>query len=222
MRKSFVFFLLAVPVMLFMSCSSSTYETRGISSRTYYWTASYYGKKFHGRSTASGRIFNMYGKSAAHKSLPFGTMLEVTNISNGRKVIVTVNDRGPFVKGRQLDLSYGAARQIGMIQTGTTRVKARIIGRERGYVKRVSYSASQGPYTLQVGSFRDRENALSLKNVLRHTYGGVYISNVTINGISYFRVCMGKFRFRRLAEKTAERLADEGYGVMVIAYDERI
>jgi len=88
---------------------------------------SYYGKKFHGRKTANGEIFDMYGFTAAHKSLPFNTVLEVENLSNNKKVIVRINDRGPFVKNRLLDLSYGAAEEIDLIKTGTTNFRAKII-----------------------------------------------------------------------------------------------
>lgn len=89
--------------------------------------ASYYGPKFHGRMTASGEAFNMYEYTAAHRTLPFGTILKVTNLSNGKSVTVKVNDRGPFKKNRVLDLSYSAAKKIGMLQSGTARVKALIV-----------------------------------------------------------------------------------------------
>ncbi|MBO4386208.1 MAG: septal ring lytic transglycosylase RlpA family protein, partial [Treponema sp.] len=84
-------------------------------------TASYYADKFHGRKTSSGEIFNMYDYTAAHKTLPFGTLLRVTNLANGNYVTVKVNDRGPFVKGRELDVSKAAAVKLGMIKTGTAK-----------------------------------------------------------------------------------------------------
>ena len=89
--------------------------------------ASYYGKKFHGRKTANGEIFNMYGYSAAHRTLPFGTILKVINLNNGKSVIVKVNDRGPFKKNRILDLSYAAAKDLAMLQSGTAKVKIIIL-----------------------------------------------------------------------------------------------
>jgi rare lipoprotein A len=89
--------------------------------------ASYYGAEFHGRKTANGEVFDMYKKSAAHKTLPFNTILEVTNLDNQKSVIVRINDRGPFVKGRILDLSYAAAREINMIGSGVARVRIRIL-----------------------------------------------------------------------------------------------
>lgn len=93
------------------------------------WTgvASYYGKKFHGRKTSNGETYNMYGMTAAHKSLPFGTKLEVVNLSNRKRVIVRINDRGPFIQGRELDLSQGAAKRIDMIAAGVQEVKMTII-----------------------------------------------------------------------------------------------
>ena len=85
--------------------------------------ASYYGKQYHGRKTASGERFNMNALTAAHRSLPFGTNLKVTNLSNDRSVVVRVNDRGPFKRDRILDLSFEAARRLQMITAGTTRVR---------------------------------------------------------------------------------------------------
>lgn len=85
--------------------------------------ASYYGKRFHGRKTASGTRFNMHALTAAHKRWRFGTLVKVTNKANGRSVVVKVNDRGPYIRGRSIDLSYGAARKLGMLGSGTARVR---------------------------------------------------------------------------------------------------
>ena len=93
---------------------------------------SYYGEKFHGKKTANGEVFNMYEFTAAHKSLPFGTKLEVKNIANGKKVIVRINDRGPFVSNRILDLSFAAAEEIDMIKSGTAEIEAEIIFKPNG------------------------------------------------------------------------------------------
>lgn len=88
--------------------------------------ASYYGKKFHGRKTASGERFNMYAMTAAHKGLPFGAMVKVTHLKNGRSVTVRINDRGPFGRGRIIDLSYAAAKHLGMISQGVAKVRLRV------------------------------------------------------------------------------------------------
>lgn len=86
--------------------------------------ASWYGDKYHGRRTASGEVYDMYELTAAHRTLPFGTRLRVTYPPTGRSVVVKVNDRGPFVRGRDLDLSYGAADALGMVGEGVARVRA--------------------------------------------------------------------------------------------------
>ncbi len=134
------FLLTGLAMLLFftVSCSASVrYSSRKDSvrapqqsftnGRSFTGEASYYGPKFHGRMTASGEAFNMYEFTAAHRTLPFGTILKVTNLVNGKSVTVKVNDRGPFKKNRVLDLSYSAAKKIGMLQSGTARIKAVII-----------------------------------------------------------------------------------------------
>jgi rare lipoprotein A len=89
--------------------------------------ASYYGDDYHGKQTASGEVYDMYGLTAAHNDLPLGTKIRVTNLKNGRQVIVRINDRGPFVKNRILDLSYGAAKELGMLVPGTAPVRIEVV-----------------------------------------------------------------------------------------------
>ena len=89
--------------------------------------ASYYGKKFHKKRTANGEIFNMYKVSAAHKSYPLGSKVRVTNLENGKSIKLVINDRGPFVKGRIIDLSYKAARKLDFVNQGTTKVRIDVI-----------------------------------------------------------------------------------------------
>lgn len=91
--------------------------------------ASWYGRRFHGRRTASGERFNASSHTAAHRSLPFGTRVRVTNLRNGRSVVVRINDRGPYSRGRIIDLSRAAAEAIGMLRTGTAPVRVEVIGR---------------------------------------------------------------------------------------------
>lgn len=90
--------------------------------------ASWYGKRFHGRTTASGARFDMNAMTAAHRTLPFGTEVKVINVANGRAVVVTINDRGPFVKGRIIDLSRAAAAQLGFLKKGVTKVRVEVLG----------------------------------------------------------------------------------------------
>ena len=89
--------------------------------------ASYYGEAFHGKITACGEVYDMHGLTAAHKTLPMGTRLKVTNLKNGRSVIVRINDRGPYIWGRSLDLSVAAAKHLEMVQDGITKVRIEII-----------------------------------------------------------------------------------------------
>ncbi|MBT3728485.1 MAG: septal ring lytic transglycosylase RlpA family protein [Candidatus Marinimicrobia bacterium] len=89
--------------------------------------ASYYGSKFHKKRTANGEIFNMYKISAAHKTLPLGTKVRVINLKNGKSLTMKINDRGPFAKGRIIDLSYKAAQKLGFVNQGTTKVRIEVI-----------------------------------------------------------------------------------------------
>ena len=104
--------------------STSRIELKGT---VHYWVCSYYGRKFHGRTTSNGEIFDMYKLTCAHKELPFNTSLKVTNEDNGRSVIVRVNDRGPFIEGRDLDLSYAAADDLGILNIGVKKLKVQIL-----------------------------------------------------------------------------------------------
>lgn len=124
MKKS-VFFLAFVvaafcAVQVFASNALTLYKNSAV--------ASYYAEKYHGRKTSNGETFNMYDLTAAHKTLPFNTKVKVTNLSNGKSVVVRINDRGPFVKGREIDLSKAAAVKIGMIKSGTAKVSLEIVG----------------------------------------------------------------------------------------------
>jgi rare lipoprotein A len=181
--------------------------------------ASWYGKDFHGRPTASGEIFDMYGFTCAHKEYPLGTKVRVTNLSNSKDVECIINDRGPFIPGRDLDLSYGAARKIDLIGPGVTRVSLKVLGREQRYQKEVKFAKADGrAVTIQAGSFRDEENAENLKRGLDLHYQDVYIMKVSIKDEWYHRVRIGKFRDRAEALKIAQPLATEGYSVLVTRY----
>lgn len=100
-----------------------------VKGTTYQFVTSYYAQKFHGRPTSSGEIFDMYKLTCAHKSLPFGTMLKVTNPDTGQSVVVKVNDRGPFIDGRDLDLSYAAAQKVGLVAVGVKTMNVEVLNR---------------------------------------------------------------------------------------------
>jgi rare lipoprotein A len=169
--------------------------------------ASWYGEPFHGRPTASGEIYDMHGLSAAHRELPLGTEIEVTNLDNGRSVRLVVNDRGPYVRGRILDLSFGAAQKLDMVQAGLAPVEIRIV--EIG-------GGTPGPqlatrYTVQVGAFRNRDNALAIEKELQDL-GPVQIT--TSDG--WHRVRVGDLRLEEDAEALREELVRRGYPAIVI------
>jgi rare lipoprotein A len=114
--------------------------------------ASWYGGEFHGKKTANGEIFNTYEFTAAHKELPFNTVVTVTNLTNGKTVKVRINDRGPFVAGRVIDLSYAAAKELGMVEAGTSRVK----------IATEDFENLEIRYSIQVGAFRNLTYANAL------------------------------------------------------------
>jgi len=95
--------------------------------KTLYGVASWYGREYHGRRTASGEIFDMNAYTAAHRTLPFGTLVRVTSLRTGRQTVVRINDRGPFKRGRDIDLSYGAARALGIVELGVEKVRIEIL-----------------------------------------------------------------------------------------------
>ncbi|MGY4815163.1 septal ring lytic transglycosylase RlpA family protein [Pseudomonas chlororaphis subsp. piscium] len=118
--------LLAACSLLFLlaGCASHDIDPRGYDKTG---VASYYGAKHHGKRTASGEPFNQHGMTAAHRELPFGTRVKVTNLKNDKSVVVRINDRGPHTRGRLIDLSRAAAQQLGMIRSGTAKVRVQAI-----------------------------------------------------------------------------------------------
>lgn len=170
--------------------------------------ASWYGKDFHGKPTASGVIYDMHGMTAAHRELPLGTVVDVRNLENGRKVRVEINDRGPFVKGRILDLSYGAAKKLAMADAGLAKVEIRIVSVGGGR----SGPIRTARYTVQVGAFRDKANALETKRRIEGDHPDVEL--LTVDG--WHRVRVGNFRKRSDAEDVRRRLAKAGFDAMVV------
>ena len=187
----------------------------------HYITASWYGPQFHGRPTSSGERYDMNGLTAAHKTLKFGTKLRVTNPDTDRTVVVTVNDRGPFMRGRDLDLSYGAAKEIGLVEKGVGKVKVAQVGRDMRYVRRVPFlpTETSKPLTVQVGSFSEKSNAVRLKEGLEYEYDNVYMTTILLKGIRYYRVKVGKFTTYSNAYSAAQKLGDEGYNTLIMTVD---
>jgi rare lipoprotein A len=206
-RRSLSFVYLSIGLVSLAACSLESRPTQtGI--------ASWYGPGFHGQPTASGTIYNQNDLTAAHQTLPLGTRVMVTNLDNGRSTEVTITDRGPFAKGRIIDLSYAAAQTLGMLGTGTVPVRLEVIDSGAYKVRKIR---DRLDYTLQVGSFAEIENALKLKDQLAKTqptqvsvapYGG--------KGGTYYRVQVGSFPSRSEAEGLAQQLSRQGFSVIVV------
>jgi len=181
--------------------SSTGYRERG--------TASWYGSKFHGRRTSSGEPYDMHLATAAHKSLPLPTYAEVTNLDNGRKVIVKINDRGPFKDDRLIDMSYGAALRLDMISTGTARVEVKAIDVADASRQASNPSAGDGGDTwLQAGAYGRRDGAEQLARRLE----SANLKPVSIrDGDSLFRVWLGPYDSYAEAETVIERAIELGF-----------
>ncbi len=189
--------------------------------------ASWYGREFHGRPTASGELFDMYKKSAAHKTLPLGTYVKVLNLDNKKEGIVKITDRGPFVKGRIIDLSYAAAKEIGLVGPGVSRVKIVALGREVGRLKSPLGTEpvveirdlDQGEFTVQIGAFTNKKNALMLGDRLKviFSYVEVAVFEDGDKGVIY-RVRVSRSQSLDKASKIQKRLEDMGFeGAFVVS-----
>ena len=174
--------------------------------------ASWYGPGFHGKATASGAIYDQNDLTAAHQTLPLGSRVLVTNLQNGNTVVVTVNDRGPFAKGRIVDLSYAAGRALGMIAPGTIPVRLEVI--ESPY--KLNAIPSSLDYTLQIGSFSRRQSAQELRDRLAGSYPDVVIIPLHAKDTTYYRVQLGSFSNRAAAEEEARHIEQAGYPVTIM------
>jgi rare lipoprotein A len=168
--------------------------------------ASWYGAPHHGRRTASGEVFDMHQLTAAHKTLPFGTRLLVTNRDTNQSAEVRVNDRGPFVKGRILDVSYAAARLLGAVGPGLIPVRVRVLSLP------ARSSTGDGPYSVQIGSFTTRARA----EALRDSVNGATIAETAVGGETVYRVRIGAYADRAQATAAARDLATRGYQALVV------
>jgi rare lipoprotein A len=180
--------------------------------------ASWYGKEFHGKRTSSGEIYDMYAMTGAHKTLPFGTYVSVRHLDNGRKVNVRINDRGPFVRDRIIDLSYVAAKEIGLVGPGTGPVEIVALGvpkemRVNGTKRRILVPGNYyvGNFAIQVGAFKVKGNALRLKEKLGRTYKDAYITLYESKEGTFYRVRVAKSTNLDQARRNQRRLIADGY-----------
>jgi rare lipoprotein A len=176
--------------------------------------ASWYGKDFHGKLTSCGEIYDMHKLTAAHKILPMHTTLKVTNLENGRSITVRVNDRGPFVAGRVIDMSFAGAKALDMHVKGTTRVRLESVG---GIPGATSARDLPGPFFVQIGAFVNERNAERLLAVIRRAgYRESRINSKDMGGERFFRVHAGAFATLDEAERARSRLSGEYRGAFVI------
>ena len=172
-------------------------------------TASWYGADLHGRLTASGEIFDMNGVTAAHRTLPLGTAIRVTNLDNYKAIDVRITDRGPFVRSRVLELSYGAARDLDFIRAGTARVTIESIEPVRG----------DGVFTVQAAAFVEEEQAKTLKGRLQMKYETVFIVPGETSLGKFYRVRVGMYPTEEKAGRIAAKLALDGLEPVVMRKD---
>ncbi|MFP4532036.1 MAG: septal ring lytic transglycosylase RlpA family protein [Desulfobacterales bacterium] len=187
--------------------------------------ASWYGDPFHGQKTASGETYNMHARTAAHKILPIGTFVLVRSLDTGKETVVRINDRGPFVGDRIIDLSYRAAKEIGMIGPGTAQVEVEAL--EKGLPETDPDEARHadfytGDFTVQVGSFANKDLAEKLCDELRDYKEPVFIQSVVRESKTYYRVQVGRFTSLAGAKKAEDRLVQTGYsGAFAVASEAR-
>ena len=165
-------------------------------------TASWYGPGFHGNKTANGERYDMHKLTAAHRTLPLGSVAVVRSVSSGRQVTVRINDRGPFAKGRVLDLSLAGAQALGMVGNGTDQIELRVVG----YQGRAS---DMGALRIQIGSFAEYQNAAHLLERAKRYYPSGRIQTVDLPEGRRYRVQVGEFKTEAQAEEGASRLESD-------------
>jgi rare lipoprotein A len=161
--------------------------------------ASWYGPGFHGNKTANGERYDMHQLTAAHRTLPLGSIAVVRSMNTGRQVTVRINDRGPFTRGRVLDLSLAGANALGMTGSGTDEIELRVVGYQ-------GKLADVGVLRVQVGSFSDQQNALNLMERTKHIYPVGRVQVVDLPEGKRYRVQIGQFSREAQAEAAASHL----------------
>lgn len=174
--------------------------------------ASWYGNPFHGRRASNGEVYDMYKLTAAHRTLPFDTMVRVTNINNGKNTTVRITDRGPFVSNRIIDLSLAAAREIESVGPGVVPVRIEVLG---------NVDVTAGFFTVQVGAFKDRGNAERLRDRLALSYTPIFIQQYDSPEGTFYRLRVGRVSGADAANELAEQLrSKEGFTTLVFRLDD--
>jgi rare lipoprotein A len=175
--------------------------------------ASWYGNPFNGRHSSNGEIYDMYKLTAAHRTLPFETMVRVTNLDNGKSTTVRITDRGPFVANRIIDLSLAAAREIESIGPGVVPVRIEVLG---------NVDVTAGFFTVQVGAFKDPANADRLRDRLSLSYAPVFIQQYDSPDGLFYRVRVGKISGEQAAQDFGNKLRNtQGFTAFVVRLDEK-
>jgi rare lipoprotein A len=175
--------------------------------------ASWYGVPFNGRRASNGEIYDMYKLTAAHRTLPFETMVRVTNLNNGKSTVVRITDRGPFVDNRIIDLSLAAAREVDSVGAGVVPVRVEVLS--------PGVDPNVGFFTVQVGAFRESANAERLRDRLNVSYSPVFIQPYDSPDGVFYRVRVGKISGEEAAHQFGEQLRDrEGFTTFVMRLDE--
>jgi len=174
--------------------------------------ASWYGVPFHGRRASNGEIYDMYKLTAAHRTLPFETMVRVTNLNNGKSTVVRITDRGPFVNNRIIDLSLAAAREVESVGPGVVPARVEVLG---------GVDTTAGFFTVQVGAFRERANAERLRDSLNASYSPIFIQQYDSPDGVFYRVRVGRISGEDAAHQFGGQLHDrDGLTPFVTRLDE--
>jgi rare lipoprotein A len=185
-------------------------QPRSAPIRSVVGKASWYGPGFNGHTTATGEIYDQEQMTAASSIFPLGSEVVVTDLGNGRAVEVRINDRGPFRKGRKIDLSHGAARALGLVGPGTALVRMDLVSTP------AFDPAGQPQYFVQAGSYADQANAEKIRSRLAAYYPDVRLSELDTGSGRYYRVQMGGFATREQAQARAVQTARFGLPVIII------
>ncbi|PKV67344.1 septal ring lytic transglycosylase RlpA family protein [Pontibacter ramchanderi] len=198
--------LLTVIIFLFIGVSQPTFAQS--NDKTQIGAASWYGSKYHGRKTSSGERYNKNEMTAAHKTLPFGTMVKVTNPATDQSVVLRINDRGPFVGNRIIDVSEAAARKLGMHSVGVAKVKVEVLDKDA--VAAANAAPRQSAFTIQTAANYKQAEELSRKLKAFDRHLPLEIAEEQVNGRKVVLVKAGKFNSRNEAEAFNDLLEEEG------------
>ena len=208
--KSFSFFILLGCMCMLMigGCFGGYHRTDPVDyGDALRGIASWYGPSFHGKPSASGESYDMWAMTAAHRTLPFGTIVQVKSVETGKSVAVRINDRGPFIRGRIIDLSYAAARELAMIGKGTEEVILTVLETQEEGVTRVGNPNNR--FWVQVGSFQTLNEALTFQEQLRPFYSRMRLQTVHLSSGEWHRVQIGSFSSAQKAQRVATDLEKE-------------